>query len=287
MPAALQSEVWTHIGTRVVGPIGNSIYDSLQAGLQRRFSNGYQIQASYTWSKSLGIANTANSDSDPNIKIPEYYHLNYGVTPIHTPHNFQLTNIIELPFGQGKRWANGGGAASAILGGWQVNNIVALIAGQYFTVTASGTSLDAPENTQRADYAKEGKPQIIGGAGPGQSFFDPFSFQASHRGSLWHCRLSIAVQGPGTANLDFGLFRNFRISERMQLQFRAEVLISPTRRTSRIRHSGAGRNVSNMTLNTDGTIRSLGGYTVINAVKNGGREGVDERVFRFGMRLSF
>ena len=180
------------------------------------------MQASYTWSKSLGIANTANSDSDPNIKIPEYYHLNYGVTPIHTPHNFQLTSIIELPFGQGKRWANGGGAASAILGGWQVNNIVALIAGQYFNVNASGTSLDAPENTQRADYAKEGKPQIIGGAGPGQSYFDPFHFRASHRCSLWHC-LFQCVQGPGTANLDLGLFRNFRISERMQLQFRAEV----------------------------------------------------------------
>ena len=89
-------------------------------------------------------------------------------------------------------------------------------------------------------------------------------------------------------NLDLGLFRNFRISERMQLQFRAEVLISPTHLTSPIPTIlDAARNVSNMTLNPDGTIRSLGGYTVLNAVKNGGREGVDERVFRFGVRLSF
>ena len=175
---ALQSEVWTHYCARGwLVPLAIASTTRCRPRLQKRFSNGYQMQASYTWSKSLGIANTANSDGDPNIKIPEYYHLNYGVTPIHTPHNFQLTSIIELPFGQGKRWANGGGAASAILGGWQVNNIMALIAGQYFTVTASGTSLDAPENTQRADYAKEGKPQIIGGAGPGQSFFDPFLFK--------------------------------------------------------------------------------------------------------------
>jgi hypothetical protein len=42
-----------------------------------------------------------------------------------------------------------------------------------------------------------------------------------------------------------------------------------------------------MTLNPDGTIRSLGGYTVLNATKGTGREGVDERLFRFGVRLSF
>jgi hypothetical protein len=271
--------------TRAIGPIGNSIYDSMQAGLQKRFSNGYQLQASYTWSKSLGIANTANSDGDPNIKIPEYYHLNYGVTPIHTPHNFQLTSIIELPFGQGKRWANSGGAASAILGGWQVNNIVALIAGQYFTVNASGTSLDAPENTQRADYAKEGKPVIVGGAGPGQSFFDPFFFKPV-TGARFGTSSFNSVQGPGAVNLDFGLFRNFRISERIQLQFRAEAF-NLTNTPHFANPPDAGRNVSNMILNTDGSIRSLGGYTVLNAVKNGGREGVDERVFRFGVRLSF
>ncbi|MGH9427878.1 MAG: hypothetical protein ACRD2L_16455, partial [Terriglobia bacterium] len=88
---------------------------------------------------------------------------------------------------------------------------------------------------------------------------------------------------PGTANLDLGLFRNFRISERMQLQFRAEVFNF----TNTPHFQNPGGNVSNMTLNADGSIRSLGGYTVITAVKNGGREGVDERVFRFGVRLSF
>ena len=89
-------------------------------------------------------------------------------------------------------------------------------------------------------------------------------------------------------NMDLGLFRNFRISERLQLQFRAEVFnLTNTPHFANPDNSGAARNVSNMTLNPDGTIRSLGGYTVINAVKNGGREGVDERVFRFGLRLSF
>jgi hypothetical protein len=275
------------VRTAAYGPIGNSIYDSFQASLQKRFSSGYQMQASYTWSKSLGIANTANSDGDPNIKIPEYYHLNYGVTPIHTPHNFQLTSIVELPFGRGKRWANGGGVSSALLGGWQINNILSMIAGQYFTVNASGTSLNAPDNTQRADYAKEGKPTIIGGAGPNQSFFDPFFFKPLPLTDVRFGTSSFnSVQGPGTVNFDFGVFRNFRISERFQLQFRAEAF-NLTDTPHFANPPDAGRNVSNMTLNPDGTIRSLGGYTVLNATKGTGREGVDERLFRFGVRLSF
>jgi hypothetical protein len=71
-----------------------------------------------------------------------------------------------------------------------------------------------------------------------------------------------------------------------QLQFRAEVF-NLTNTPHFANPPDAGRNVSNMTLNADGTIRSLGGYTVLNATKGTGREGVDERVFRFGMRLSF
>ncbi|HZS04361.1 MAG TPA: hypothetical protein VFD58_05955 [Blastocatellia bacterium] len=48
-----------------------------------------------------------------------------------------------------------------------------------------------------------------------------------------------------------------------------------------------GGNRSNLQLNTDGTIKSLGGYTEITSTAGTGREGIDERVFRFGMRLSF
>jgi len=48
-----------------------------------------------------------------------------------------------------------------------------------------------------------------------------------------------------------------------------------------------GANVSNMVLNPDGTIRSLGGYTVITSTTGTGREGIDERLFRLGLRITF
>jgi hypothetical protein len=48
-----------------------------------------------------------------------------------------------------------------------------------------------------------------------------------------------------------------------------------------------GATVSSMVLNPDGTIRSLNGYTEITGVTNTGRDGIDERMFRMGLRLSF
>jgi len=91
------------------------------------------------------------------------------------------------------------------------------------------------------------------------------------------------VRGPGTFNFDAGLFREFRVAERYRIQFRAESLNV----TNTPHFANPGNNVSNMVLNADGTVRSLGGYTVITATQGNGREGIDERMFRFGLRLTF
>ena len=67
------------------------------------------------------------------------------------------------------------------------------------------------------------------------------------------------------------------------MQFRAEAF-----NLSNTPHFAApGANVSNMQLNPDGSLRNLNGYTVITGVQNTGREGVDERMFRFALKLSF
>ena len=67
------------------------------------------------------------------------------------------------------------------------------------------------------------------------------------------------------------------------MQFRAEAL----NLTNTPHFSNPGANVSNMVLNTDGSIRSLGGYTVITSTTGTGREGIDERMFRLGLRIIF
>lgn len=265
--------------TRVVGPVGNSHYDSLQATLERRFAAGYQLYASYTWSKCIGIAGVGNSGDEPAIKIPEYFHLNRSLCGIDTPHNLQLAAIAELPFGRGKRWAQSGPGA-ALLGGWQVNALFSSYSGQPFTVSASGTSLNAPFNSQRADLLPGCKPKKLGRVGAGQPFYDWSCFAPVTEPRFGTAGFNI-LYGPGLVNLDLGLFRRFDVSERMKLEFRAEAFNA----TNTPHFSNPSNNISNLRLNPDGTFRS--GVFEVTGTRNTGREGIDERVFRFGLRLSF
>ena len=73
------------------------------------------------------------------------------------------------------------------------------------------------------------------------------------------------------------------VTERWKAEFRAEAL----NLTNTPHFANPGANVSNMVLNPDGTIRSLGGYTVITSTTGTGREGIDERLFRLGLRITF
>ena len=187
--------------------------------------------------------------------------------------NLAITNIWELPFGRGRRWMSSGGVASAVLGGWQVNNILSLISGPPFTVYADGTSLNLPGSTQQADQVKS-QVTKLGGIGPGTPFYDPTAFAEVTEARFGTSGFNL-LRGPGIVNWDFGLFREFKLSERMKLQFRME--------------SFNFSNTPHFATPEDGNTSVSDGsdFMVINSVTNLAREGIDERQFRFGLRISF
>src|SRR5262249_56205700 len=100
--------------------------------LHRWSRSGYSLDMSYTFSKSIGIGGGSGRDDIAPIQIPSLYYLNRAVTNIDRPHNLQITNILELPFGKGRRWLSNGGLVSAIVGGWQVNNLISVYSGSPF-----------------------------------------------------------------------------------------------------------------------------------------------------------
>ncbi len=266
--------------TPLVTSLDNSHYDALQTELKRRFANGFQVSAAYTWSKSIGLCCNDNSDGNLGINIPQYLNLNRSVSGFDRTHNFQLSEVYELPFGKGKPFASHG-LVAAIAGGWQFNGILSAYTGVPFSVSAAATSLNAPNNTQRADQVKS-TVQILGGIGKGSSYFDPLAFAPVTTARFGTAGYN-SIRGPGAMNVDAGLFRRFNITERFDLEFRAEAFNF----TNTPHFANPGSNVSNLQLNTDGSIRNLGGYSEITSVNGVGRDGIDERVFRFGLRLSF
>ena len=260
--------------TRLIAPIGDSRYDGLQTRLDRRFRDGYQVGVSYTFSKSTGIAGNANSDGALRINIPEYYDLNKSLSDFDRTHNLNISNIVELPFGPGHRWLQHG-VLSQIVGGWQVNSILSFYSGTPFSVTAAGTSLNAPENDQRADQVKDDV-EILGGIGRGNAYFDPLAFKPVTEARFGTASFN-SVRGPGVRSWDLSLFRNIQAGH-MNVQLRAEAFNV----TNRPKFSNPGANVSNLRLNPDGTVQNLNGFAEVTGTQDG-----SERQIRFGVRMGW
>ncbi|MEX2263350.1 MAG: TonB-dependent receptor [Bryobacteraceae bacterium] len=262
-------------------PLGTTQYNSLQASLQRRFSEGLHLSLSYTWSKAIGI--TADSQSGVRVAALDYFDLNRTLVNYDRTHIMNAVTSWELPFGRGRRWGSQSRAASAVLGGWKANGILTIMTGTPISVTASGTSLNMPGSTQRADQVKP-LVETLGGGGRGQSFFDPLAFSPVTAARFGTAGFN-SLRGPGAINLDFGLFRQFTLTERLRFELRMEAFNF----TNTPHFANPGTNVSSMSFNSDGSIRSLGGFTEITAVdgSNFGRGNVDERTFRIGLRFSF
>ncbi|MBI3695006.1 MAG: hypothetical protein HY238_09245 [Acidobacteria bacterium] len=276
----LQAKYGRTAATTLVTPFGTSQYNSLQATLQRRFSQGLQVEASYTWSKTIGY--NINSDGGPNfVQAMPYFEMNRVIADYDRPHMLHISNIWDLPFGKGKKLASSGPLAH-IAGGWQINQLWSFYSGPPFSVSASGTSLNLPGASQRADQVKP-TVQKLGATGRNMSFFDPFAFD-----SVTEPRFGTAgyrsLRGPGIVNWDFGVTRRFRLTERVALHFRMEAF-----NFSNTPHFGnPGGNVSNLDANrATGQINRLNGYTEVTGVTNLARDGIDERQFRFGLRFSF
>jgi len=272
------------VQTALLTPVGHNKYDSLQSQLSRRFSKGFQVQFGYTFSKTVGICCDDLSDGAPTSGALTFINLARAVMPFDRTHDFTTSFVADLPFGKGKAMLNSNGFASKLAGGWRINSLVAAYSGQPFSVSASNTSLNLPNSTQRADQIKSSV-AIIGGTGPGQSYFDPLAFAP-----VTTARFGTAgydtLRGPGFFNIDFSLFRNFAITERFHAEFRAEALNLTN--TPHFANPPSGNlSVSNLQLNSDGSVKNLGGFGVINATTGTGREGIDERMFRLGLRLSF
>jgi hypothetical protein len=262
----------------VVNRLGNAAYDALQATLDKRMSNGLNLNLAYTWSKCISMAGFGNSGDRISIKIPEYRFLNRSQCNIHQPQRFTAMGVYELPFGAGKSMASSG-LTSKILGGWQVNGLLSLMSGNPFSVGTSGTSLNAPESSQRADQVKADV-RKLGNVGSGTAFYDWTAYAPVTTARFGTSGFNTLL-GPGIVNVDFGVFRQFKLSERFNLQFRAEAFNA----TNTPHFSNPSATISNLVLNSDGSFKS--GVFEVTGTRNTGREGIDERVFRFGLRLGW
>ena len=253
--------------TQAEEPVGTYKYDGLQTSLKHRFNSGFETSVGYTRSKDLGVCGSTDNDGTPCVAAPGYYSLNRVRTSYDHTNNLEINSVVDSPFGQGKLLGNNR-AASAILGGWRLNALWSYITGAPFNVTAPSTSLNAPGSTQRANLVSP--VQKLGGKGPGNPYYSPSSFAQVTTASFGNFPF-YKLNGPPVHPLNAGLVRDFKFRERFTLQLRADAF-----------------NVTNSPdfAAPSSTVGSSS-FMIISSVANTGREGIDQRMWRFGSRLSF
>jgi hypothetical protein len=196
--------------TTVVGT--NTWYHGMQLKLDRRVGDGFFLTTAYTFSKGLNFA-----DDDGGLAIPIKVALNKGRMSDNRTHVFTQSYMWDLPFGKGKKLlANG--PISYIAGGWQIQGLMSIMTGTWFSPSVSGV-INAPGNADRPNWIAPIR--YLGGTGPGQKFFDTSSFATPAQNTMGNAGRNI-IQGPGIFNFDLALHRDFRIREGMSLSLRAE-----------------------------------------------------------------
>lgn len=254
-------------------------YHALQLALNRQFSKGLLLKGAYTYSKAINVTDEDGWTGAPMWNWDPVVNRNRATAGYNRGQMFTLGYVYELPFGPGKTLA-AEGVLGHLLRGWQTNGTFSTYSGTPFTITASGTALNAPGNSQTADQVKE-RVEILGNIGANTSWFDPLAFRQPTGVRFGSTGRNI-MTGPGIVNLDMSLFRTFKLGERFSMEFKAECFnISNTPK-----FSNPSGNVASMSLNSDGSIRTLNNYSSITSTL-GGLSTPSERQFRFGLRLAF
>jgi hypothetical protein len=216
---------------------GKSWYHSGQFSLQKRFSKGYTVQASYTWSKWTQATEYLNaSDLKPTLMISDQ----------DSPHRFSASAMLALPFGKGKTFlSNANGIVDRIIGGWQLGGVYSFQIGFPIAFT---TDLFY----RGGDVAIKSKDHTTNAWFNASAFASAFDFPAflpvgvtpsTATAAQWNAAVTAAntaatpvnhlrtlpfrfsnVRRDNINNVDLSLIKDTRIREGMRIQLRFELI---------------------------------------------------------------
>ena len=205
-------------------PYGDMSYQSWYMRLEKQYSHGMTLSASYTASKT--IANTMQSNTWVVGPSNSLYNArdNRGIEANDIPQRLVVSYVYDLPFGKGRKFLNSSNPlVSHGLGGWQFASITVLQKGRPVLITAPDTTnlFNFSSTNGRANRVKD--PVLPDGQQTLNNWFDTTAFQRTAPFTFGTDSVSQPrLRGPGRVNFDFSLIKNTRIKERFNLQYRAE-----------------------------------------------------------------
>lgn len=200
-----------------VVPWGNSTYNSMQTQVERRLG-AVRVTGAWTWSHSLD--DTSGESSNTPIQNSRDLEAQHASSTFDIRHKLAVSGTYELPFGHGRKWMAGSGrTVDAVLGGWQINNILTLATGLPFTPVMQTSTLNTGSGTQFPNRIASG--ELPSDQRSIDHWFDVNAFTAPPQFTFGNSGRNI-LYGPGTKQIDLSLFKSFRFTESRRLEFRAE-----------------------------------------------------------------
>ena len=224
---------------------GAGLYNALEVDVRHSYANGLQLRGNYTWSKNLddGSAwNTSVSGNTPAyVEFPLQPKLDWGLAATDVRHSASINGSYDLPFGPNHHFLSHSSApVGFIASGWTASAILAVQTGFPFSPQLG---YNPPGNgDSRNPIRPSWNPSFSGNLYPRTAgeYFNPNAFiqptvsipNGSGGNTIYGTYGDVkrdSLTGPGLTELDFSAVKNTHITERLNLQFRAEFFNIPNR----------------------------------------------------------
>jgi hypothetical protein len=191
---------------------GVSSYNSLQVSWQKRMTKGFTSSVAYTWGKALNNFDVETSDQ----RVPYDARLDKSYANFDRRHVLAVSYVYELPF-SGKQQ----GFAGRALGGWQLSGITTVQSGQHASVGGGSRASTSPANGYAGNLDLVGDWRAVPGGQSPDRWINPDAF-AGRVGLIGTVPRNL-IEGPRATNFNLSLMKRTNVTERVRVQFRAEL----------------------------------------------------------------
>jgi hypothetical protein len=201
-----------------------SKYDALQVRLEKRFSQGLQFGANYTWSRTFDVISEIASFSGVSNEVQNIHDLaaGYGPSAFDSPQRLVLNYLYDAPIGKGRKWNVG--PANWILGGWQTSGILNFTSGMPFGVYCCPRS--TPVDQMGTGFADPWRPNLVGNPREGTqtdwAWFNASAFATPALGRFGNLGRNV-LRSPAVRSGNLSFMKDFRITERHSLRYRLDI----------------------------------------------------------------
>ncbi len=196
---------------------GNSNYHSLQMALERRFRNGFQMLFAYTFSKAIVDVDAPARGN--GVAVQDVYNLRNerGIAGYDIPHRFVASYVYDVPFGAHGKYLKSTPLLRWAVDGWQLSGITEFQTGLPLSISNPSNQLGGFTATQRP--IQTGVASLDRGERSLDRWFNTSAFTAA--GALqFGTAPRFPLYRPGINNWDLSVMRNFKVTERLRIQFR-------------------------------------------------------------------